>query len=137
MCDVAAESGRDVDRERGSGTVLAVGLIGVIATLLVAGLLVAAVAIAGQRARTAADLAALAAAGAAVTGGDVAASCRVAQELAARNGAVLTACTLVHNRGDAGEDAALPAVDLTVTRAVGGTGWTVTARSRAGGVPPP
>lgn len=116
---------------------LAVGLIGVLSTLLVAGLLLAAVAIAGQRARTAADLAALAAAGAAVTGADVATSCVIAQELTVRNGGVLTRCRLVDDRGDARDGVALPAVEITVTRGVTGTGWTVTARSRAGGVPPP
>ncbi|MGA4923262.1 Rv3654c family TadE-like protein, partial [Bacillus subtilis] len=73
--------------ERGSGTVLAAGLVAVIATLLLAGLLVAAVAVAGQRARTAADLAALAGAGEAVTGADEVRVCEVARQVAARNGA--------------------------------------------------
>src|SRR5690606_36048405 len=54
--------------ERGSGTVLAVGVVSVLATLLLAGALVASVAVTGQRARTAADLAALAAVGEALTG---------------------------------------------------------------------
>jgi hypothetical protein len=117
--------------------VLAVGLIGVISTLLVAGLVVAAVAVAGQRARTAADLAALAAAGAAVTGADAATSCGVAQELAAHNGAVLATCALLHDTDQTGAGLTLPAVEVTVTRQVAGTLWNVAARSRAGGVPPP
>ena len=46
--------------ERGSGTVLALGLLGVVGVLLLAGVLVVSLAVGGQRVRTAADLAALA-----------------------------------------------------------------------------
>ena len=131
---------------------LAVGLVGVLSTLLVTALLMAAVAIAGQRARTAADLAALGAAGAALSGADRAGSCAVAGEVATANGAVLTSCDLLPastsrkpglRSGPSSRDQVSvtsadavvgPAVELTVTRHVAGTAWTVRARARAGGV---
>ncbi|GAA5167131.1 Rv3654c family TadE-like protein [Ornithinimicrobium tianjinense] len=120
--------------ERGSGTVLAVGLVGVLLTLLVAGLLIADVAIAGQRARTAADLAALAAAGRALEGASEGEVCAAASAVAARNGAPLTSCSLdvagrVGSRG-------LPSVRVTAARDTAAGGWTVEARARAGGVVP-
>lgn len=115
--------------DRGSGTVLAVGLVGVLATLLLAGLLVAAVAIAGQRARTAADLAALAAAGRTLEGNGAATACATAGDVASLHGATLVTCTV-------GADAqGLPRTVVEVRTEVGGTSWRATARSAAGGVP--
>ncbi|WP_122261161.1 Rv3654c family TadE-like protein [Ornithinimicrobium cerasi] len=126
---------RDGGPERGSGTVLAVGLVAVVSTLLLAGLLVAAVAVAGQQARTAADLAALAAAGQVVHGGDEPTTCAVARQVAERNGGGLTGCSVV---GPAkAEPGPLGTVEVVVTRPVAGTAWEVTARARAGGVLPP
>lgn len=116
-------------RERGSGTVLAVGLVGVLATLLVAGLLVAAVAVTGQRARTAADLAALAVAGRTLEGLDPARACAAGGRLVAAHGAVMASCTVDVTREG------LPRVEVEVSRDVPGTSWTATARAAAGGVP--
>ena len=78
--------------ERGSGTVLAVGLIGVLLTCLVGGLAVASAVHASQRARAAADLAALAGAAAFQRGLSEGTACHAALRLAAANGAVLREC---------------------------------------------
>ncbi|MFF2620696.1 Rv3654c family TadE-like protein [Oerskovia jenensis] len=109
-------------RDRGSGTVLALGLIAVV---LVLGLALAALASAQGargRAQAAADLAALAAATALQGGGE---ACRTAQETAERNGAVVVACD---EQGDG-------VVRVDVTREA--TGWvgllgTARAAARAG-----
>lgn len=116
-------------RDRGSGTVLAVGLVGVLATLLVAGLLVAAVALAGQRARTAADLAALAVAGRALEGADTGTACASGGRVAEMHEAVLVSCAL--RAGVQG----LPRAAVEVRVEVTGTPWSATARTSAGGVP--
>lgn len=117
--------------DRGSGTVLAVGLVGVLATLLLAGALVASVAVTGQRARTAADLAALAAVAEAVGGGSQGTACRVALEVARRNGADLTRCRVVPDASG------LPRAQVVVARSTPGDRWTVTRRAVAGAVPRP
>ncbi|MHA7135485.1 Rv3654c family TadE-like protein [Oerskovia turbata] len=110
--------------ERGSGTVLALGLIAVV---LVLGLALAALASAqaarGQ-AQAAADLAALAAATARQRGVD---ACPTASQTALRNGATVVACA---EQGDG-------AVRVDVTREA--TGWagalgTARAAARAGPV---
>lgn len=120
--------------DRGSGTVLAVGLVGVLSTLLLAGLLVAAVAVEGQRVRTAADLAALAAAGRVLQGGAQGDACAAARAVAEGNGGRLVECAL--DPGGAGQVSGvpLPAVEVLVARHVPDTAWTVRARARAGGV---
>ncbi len=117
------------DGERGSGTVLAVGLVGVLATLLVAGLLVAAVAMTGQRARTAADLAALAVAGQALEGTSPEGACRTGVRVAARHGASVLSCRVVSS------DDGFPRAEVEVSRQVEGTPWVARARAAAGGVP--
>lgn len=114
--------------ERGSGTVMAIGLVGMVASLLVAGLLVAAVAIGGQRARTAADLAALAVVGGSVSGMSTAAACTRGADVAGRHEAALTSCVVEL------DSAGLPRAVVEVALDVTGTPWTVTARSAAGGV---
>jgi secretion/DNA translocation related TadE-like protein len=83
--------------ERGSGTMLMVGVLGVLlalgsATIWAAGYLAAA-----HRARAAADLAALSAAVAIGTGAD---GCAVARRLAADNGTRLSACDRVGDQID-------------------------------------
>ncbi|MGD8149167.1 Rv3654c family TadE-like protein [Ornithinimicrobium sp. Y1694] len=126
------------DPERGSGTVLAVGLIGVVTVVLVAGLVITAVAVAGQRARTAADLSALAAAGRMVEGHDLAGACAFAAELADRHGAEVTSCDAAPAATGSGAGAAPSVstpVQVEVTRPVLGTPWTVRVTARAGGVP--
>ncbi|MBD2759862.1 hypothetical protein IEE94_10105 [Yimella sp. cx-573] len=79
-----------VDRERGSGTVLVLGALSVAMLLFGSVVVLAGAQQASARARTAADLASLAAAGAAVRG-DVA--CTAAGHIASANGARLIACT--------------------------------------------
>ncbi len=115
--------------DRGAGTVLGVGLVGVLATLLLAGALVASVAVTGQRARTAADLAALAAVGEVLAGTSEGEACGLAGRVARRNGAELDRCR-------AGTDAAgLPRVQVVVSRTTAGGRWTVERRASAGVVP--
>lgn len=78
--------------ERGSGTVLALGLGLVVIMAVVLLLLLAQSAVAASRAAAAADLAALAAADAArgITSGE---PCAVAREVALKNGADMVACS--------------------------------------------
>lgn len=81
-----------VGPERGSATVLTVGAVGAVVLMLTGVLVVNGVVRDVHRARAAADLAALAAAGsAAVAGG---ADCGAGASVAAANGAVLTRCTV-------------------------------------------
>jgi secretion/DNA translocation related TadE-like protein len=114
------------DHERGSATVWMLALSGVLAVVGIAAVLVGAAAVARHRAGSAADLAALAAAGQAVTGGP--AACTTAADIAAANGAELTACTV--------DEAAVVEVAVRVPVRLGGLGvrW-ATARARAGPVP--
>jgi secretion/DNA translocation related TadE-like protein len=85
--------GRRLSGERGSATVWVLALAGLLAALGAAGVLVG-VAVAGRhRAAAAADFAALAGAGRAVTGDP--AACTAAAEVAARNGARLESCALL------------------------------------------
>ena len=76
--------------ERGSATVWMVALAGVLAMLGTAAVLGGAAVVARHRATAAADLAALAAAGGAVTGSPD--PCALAADVAAANGADLTGC---------------------------------------------
>lgn len=78
--------------ERGAATVLTVAVLGLL--LLVAGALavVGAMVVAHREAQSAADLAALAGARSLADGGD---ACAVAAEIAAANGARLTACDIL------------------------------------------
>ena len=77
-------------RERGSLTVLTVGALGAV-VLVLTGVLAATGTVRDvHRVRAAADLAALAAAGPVASGGGP--DCRVAQTVAAANGAMLTRC---------------------------------------------
>lgn len=78
--------------ERGSGTVLVTGALGVLLVLTAAAIQLGAAAGAAHRARAAADLAALAGASALQQGsGD---PCSRASELVTRNGGHLLSCTL-------------------------------------------
>lgn len=78
-------------RDEGSGTVLAVGLVGAVALLMLALVALGQAVVCRQRAEAAADLAALAAAS--VAGGSSAARCGRAAEVAAANRAALSACS--------------------------------------------
>ncbi|SDX70250.1 helicase/secretion neighborhood TadE-like protein [Modestobacter sp. DSM 44400] len=83
---------RPDDGERGSATVWMVALAGLLAAVGMAAVLVGAAVIGRHRAGTAADLAALAAAGRAVVGDPQA--CDVAGRVAAANGATVDSCTV-------------------------------------------
>jgi secretion/DNA translocation related TadE-like protein len=78
--------------ERGSGTVLLAGIMGVVAALSAAALVIAGYLVAHHRARSAADLAALSGAVAHTRGED---ACDQARRIAPRNGAKVTSCTRV------------------------------------------
>ncbi|USQ76691.1 Rv3654c family TadE-like protein [Ornithinimicrobium cryptoxanthini] len=79
-------------RDRGSATVLAVGAVLLLVSVLVAFLLVGAAAQGSLRARAAADAAALAGAGVLLEGGSMDAACAAAVDLAAANGARVLSC---------------------------------------------
>ncbi len=98
--------------ERGSGSVLALGQLTALLLLLMGLLAIGSAAIAAHRARTAADLAALAGARRAQVGGGPSAACAVAQTAAAINGALLRECLV---RGSV--------VEVTVIREVGLGTW--------------
>ncbi|WP_116112390.1 Rv3654c family TadE-like protein [Austwickia chelonae] len=100
------ETGReDLAEERagedGSASVLALGLIGVITVLLLAGSALASAVLAGHRAAAAADLSALAGAATLAITGDAGEACTRAELLARSNAAELVSCA-VH-----GEDVAV------------------------------
>ena len=115
--------------ERGSATVLAVGLIAVMLTVTVAALVVLGAIRSLHAARASADLAALAGAGHLQQQGDPAAACREAERIAARQQATVVACEV-----GAGEV-------VTVTTSVGiplrppGVPESARGRARAGPVP--
>lgn len=108
--------------DEGSATVTALGVVGVLVVLLTACLALASASVAGHRARSAADLAALAAAQA--LAGSSAAPCAEASRIAERQGAVVREC-----RVD-GADVEL-VVAVTPAGAVAKVG-DATARARAG-----
>ena len=109
--------------DRGSGTVVVLGAVAVVAAMTVGALLVLSAVVASHRAQSAADLAALAAAAALVGGEPAAAACSAGAAVATRNGARLASCR-------AGPDLSVElSVDVAATAARVGT---ATARSRAG-----
>ena len=79
-----------VRSDRGSATVLTVGAVAAVVLVLTGVLVVVGAVRDVHRARAAADLAALAAAGPAVSGADV--DCRAGASVAAANGAAVTRC---------------------------------------------
>ncbi len=79
-------------QERGSATVLGLGVLGVVLSVLVAGLVLAAVSTAAARARSAADLGAIGAAQELLHGAGQAGVCGRAAEIVLANGADLQAC---------------------------------------------
>ncbi len=119
----------DLRGDRGSATVLAVGLIAVLLTVTVAALVVLGAIRSLHVARASADLAALAGAGHLQEEGDPGAACREAERIAARQHATVDACAV-----GAGEV-------VTVTTSVGiplrppGVPESAQGRARAGPVP--
>jgi len=112
--------------EGGSGTVLAVGLALVLVFLMAGIVLLVQAQVAGGRAATAADLAALAGADAA-RGLAVGDPCRVAADVVARHNAQLASCTIEGQPGTI--------VEVRTAIAVPGLPWQARGRARAG--PPP
>ena len=108
--------------ERGSATVVILAVIAVVLMLTVSGLMLASAVVASHRARSAADLAALAAAGVLTRGEPLVAACRSAAHVAAANHGRLQSCAAV------GTEVRL---SIAVRAGVHGLG-VATARSRAG-----
>lgn len=96
-------SGHRRARERGSATVLLAGLVVLLVTATLALAVLGGVVAGQRRAESAADLAALAGAGALQDGGD---GCAKARAVAAANGAALLACSVAAGRVEvvAGEE---------------------------------
>lgn len=110
---------------RGSATVLAVGVLGVLMTVAVAVAALGGVVVDQRRVEAAADLAALAAAAAVQAGEE---PCTAARVSAGRNGAELTGCAV------AGEVVTVRAQRRTGS--VLGRRFTLSGHARAGPVPP-
>lgn len=79
--------------ERGQATVAALGVIGAVFALTLGAIDVARAVVLSHRARAAADLGALAAAGAAVRGAGQAEACGAAARVARANGATVLSCS--------------------------------------------
>lgn len=88
---VAGQAGQGAG-EDGGGTALALTLILAVSSLLVAAVLYGAVVLATHRARTAADLAALAASARMIEGSAMEAACGQARQVAQANGGRIVAC---------------------------------------------
>lgn len=110
-----------VDREKGAAVVLAVAVIGAIASLTAAALVVAGAVAASNRARLAADLAALAGARQLHAAVSAESACSEARRVASLNRAEMRAC-------------AVQGMDLEVTVTVATPTWPTpaTARAKAG-----
>lgn len=80
------------DRERGAAAVLVVAALGVLLTVLVAGVALSSAVAATHRARAGADLAALAAARQIQQGSDPTTACAVGRVVAAANGVSASGC---------------------------------------------
>jgi secretion/DNA translocation related TadE-like protein len=108
--------------ERGSATIVMLSVIAVVLMLTVSGLFLASAVLASHRARAAADLAALAAAGALIRGEPSAAACQLAERVAGANHGRVEHCTTFG-----------PEVRLSIAVQAGRSGLGIaTARSRAG-----
>lgn len=115
--------GGEGGRDRGSGTVAVLGVVGVLLAMTVGALTVVSAVVASHRAQSAADLAALAAGAALVAGEGSGAACGRGVAVAARNGGSVTSCR-------AGPDLSVElVVDVPATMPRLGA---ATARARAG-----
>lgn len=101
--------------DRGSATVLALGVLGVLMTMALAAFMIASVSSAAHQARSAADLSAVAAAQVLLVGGSPTAACDRAREVAHRNGGELSSCT-VHPAGPGAARLTGPRVSVTAER---------------------
>lgn len=118
----AADLSRRLSDERGSSTVVMLAVIGAVLTLTVSGLLLVSAVLASHRARAAADLASLAAAGVLIRGEPPAVACQLAAQVAAANHGRLQDCLAVGTE---------VRVSIVVSTGIQGLG-VATARSRAG-----
>jgi secretion/DNA translocation related TadE-like protein len=116
---------RHLLRDRGSTTVVLLGVVGAVLILTISGLFLASAVLASHRARAAADLAALAAADVLIRGGPANAACAAAAEVAKVNHAQLRQCIA------SATDVRLSVVVPATVKGVG----VAPARSRAGPVP--
>ncbi|MGB5952771.1 MAG: Rv3654c family TadE-like protein [Ornithinimicrobium sp.] len=119
----------DIDQEQGSATVLALGVLGVVISLMVAVAVLGAVVAARQQAQLAADLGAVAGAQFLRSGVDASAVCGRASRFVKDNGAQMEECA-VRTTGT-------PSVASSVLVTAGirlpvGSGWTARASARAG-----
>ncbi|MCW2940492.1 MAG: helicase [Actinomycetia bacterium] len=121
-------------RDRGSGTVLVLAVMGVVWMVAYACMVAGGVRVARQRAHAAADQAALAAAAYGLEGPS--AACARATAIAHGMGAVLSGCALVPDPAAVAGSGQI--ADVTVTTAYPGPAWVGTlripARARAGPV---
>ena len=122
--DCGAELG--VRDERGSGTMLMVGVCAVVMMLAYAAMLISGYVIAGHRARAAADLAALSGATAASLGGD---PCATARANAAAHRAQIVSCDRM---GDQIDFVVKVTASITVTLTAPGLPTTVSSVAYAG-----
>jgi secretion/DNA translocation related TadE-like protein len=115
--------------ERGSATVLALGVVGAVVVLLAGGTALGGAVRAAHQAQAAADLASLAAAVALQQGAGPDAACRRAAGSAHTNGAVLRACS------PAADDSVTVRVSVEPPDPVGVLPGQATASARAGARP--
>jgi len=113
---------RRVPDESGSATVMMLAVIAASLTLTVSGLLLSSAVLASHRARTAADLAVLAAAGSLLRGEPPQAACQSAARVALANDGQVQQCVAY------GQEAQISVVVISGVRGLGAA----TARSRAG-----
>ena len=118
----ASDIGRPPHDERGSATVVMLGVIASVLMLTISGLLLASAVLASHRARAAADLAALAAAGVLMRGEPALAACQSAAQVAEANHGRVQRCIA------SGTEVRL---SVAVPAGVKGVG-VATARARAG-----
>ncbi|MGB3186092.1 MAG: Rv3654c family TadE-like protein [Ornithinimicrobium sp.] len=128
-----AQGRRGRDAESGSATVLALGVIAVLITTLLALSLLAAAVAARQQAQLAADLSALAGAQSLRHGAGAAAVCDRVAHFVQQNNATVDACTV---RTGQAESSAPEVRVSTSVRVRLGPGWTARASARAGLVAP-
>ena len=107
--------------DRGSASVLAVGVIGILVALTAGALVLAGAVRASHQARLGADLAAIAGAQLLRDGGSASQACSAAASMAMTNGGSLVACSV-------------GAAEVSVTVSVRSTAWPApaTAKARAG-----
>ncbi|MGB3256617.1 MAG: Rv3654c family TadE-like protein [Ornithinimicrobium sp.] len=129
-------STRDAARDRGSGTVLGLAMIGVLLSVLLAVVALGSAVVARQQAQNAADLGAVAGAQLFKSGGDAHTVCARAGRWVEANGARLDECSIRQSSNRLGGRDRGPQVTVTVQLAVGAwPGWVARVSAVAGLVP--